>query len=171
MEENDFCKLNMEDRDRIRRKVIEALKKSGYDEGSMKQDGILRAFHGRGRTRDTDRGPRLSGQEAGTPGQVREGQHGDPGKGPPLSLARLLAETPIPFSIVATEKEAVVFDTITGNHEDGYGTFPTPKEAEQRLRDSYGVRIPSAQREGEAHPSHLLPPTMYNRNGTFAPTT
>ena len=72
-----------------------------------------------------------------------------------LALARLLAETPIPFAIVATETETVVFDTITGKTVGrGYGAFPSPKEAEQRLRDSSAVQIPPAQREREKRILH-----------------
>ena len=72
-----------------------------------------------------------------------------------LALARLLAETPIPFAIVANERDAAVFDTVTGKAVgQGYDAFPGPKEAEQRLRDSSDVRIPSAQRERERRILH-----------------
>jgi len=154
MEETDFCKLNMADRERIARKVIEALKKAGYDEGSMKRDESYVLATEEGELRIPievlaylDRKPALLVKCVRGNMATRER--------PSLSLARLLAETPIPFSIVATEKEAVVFDTITGKTVGrGYGAFPTPKEAQQRLRDSSGVRIPPAQREREKRILH-----------------
>jgi hypothetical protein len=74
---------------------------------------------------------------------------------PSLSLARLLAEPPIPYAIVTTEREAVVFDTITGKTVGrGYGAFPSPEEAEQRLQDSSDFQVPPAQREREKRILH-----------------
>ncbi len=154
MEETDFCKLNMADRDRIRRKVIEALKKSGYDEGSMQEDESFVLDTEEGELRipievlvRLDRKPALLVKCVRGNMATRER--------PSLALARLLTETLIPFAIVATEKEAVVFDTMTGKTVGrGYGAFPSPKEAEQRLRDSSGVQVPPAQREREKRILH-----------------
>ena len=154
MEENDFCKLNMADRDLIRRKVIEALKRSGYDEGSMKQDESF--------ILDTEEG------ELSIPIEVLVYLDRKPAllvkcvrgnmatrERPSLALARLLTEKPIPFAIVATDREVVVFDTMTGKTVGrGYGAFPSPEEAKQRLRDSSDFRIPPAQREREKRILH-----------------
>ena len=72
-----------------------------------------------------------------------------------LSLARLLAEKPVPFAIVANERDAVVFDTMTGKVVGrGYGAFPDPKEAEQRLRESTASSIPPAQQDREKRILH-----------------
>ena len=154
MEETDFCRLNMEDRDRIRRKVIEALKKAGYDEAWMKQDESFVLATEEGELRIpievlvyVDDKPALLVKCVRGNMATRER--------PSLALARLLTESLIPFAIVTTEREAVVFDTITGKTVGrGYGAFPSPKEAEQRLRDSSGVQIPPAQREREKRILH-----------------
>jgi hypothetical protein len=144
----------MADRDRIRRKVIEALKRSGYDEGSMKQDKsyIL----------DTEEG------ELSIPIEVLVYLDQKPAllvkcvrgnmatrERPSLSLARLLTEKPIPFAIVATDTEVVVFDTMTGKTVGrGYRAFPGPEEAKQRLLDSFDFQVPPAQREREKRILH-----------------
>lgn len=154
MEENDFCKLNMADRDRIRTKVIEALKRSGYDEGSMRQDESFVLATEEGELRIPievlvylDKKPTLLVKCVRGNMATRER--------PSLSLARLLFEKPIPFAIVATEREAVVFDTATGKTVGrGYGAFPSPQEAEQRLRDSSDFQVPSAQQEREKRILH-----------------
>lgn len=154
MEETDFCKLNMADRDRIRRKVIEALKRSGYDEGSMRQDESFVLATEEGEIRIPievlvylDHQPVLLVKCVRGNMATRER--------PSLSLARLLFEKPIPFAIVATEREAVVFDTTTGKTVGrGYGAFPSPREAEQRLRDSSDFQVPPAQREREKRILH-----------------
>jgi len=154
MEENDFCKLNMEDRDRIRRKVIEALTKAGYDEGSMKQEESFVLTTEEGELRIpievlvyVDDRPALLVKCVRGNMATRER--------PSLALARLLTERLIPFAIVATEREAVVFDTITGKTVGrGYGAFPSPNKAEQRLQDSSAVQIPPAQREREKRILH-----------------
>ena len=154
MEENDFCALNMADRDRIRRKVIEALKKAGYDEGLMKLDESFVLATEEGELRIPievlvylDKKPTLLVKCVRGNMATRER--------PSLSLARLLFERPIPFAIVATEREAVVFDTTTGKTVGrGYGAFPNPEEAEQRLRDSSDFRIPPAQQEREKRILH-----------------
>ena len=154
MEDEDFCALNLADRDRIRAKVIEALKKSGYDEGSMKQDISFVLSTEEGELRIPievlvclDKKPALLVKCVRGHLSTRERAS--------LSLARLLAEKPIPFAIVANERDAVVFDTITGKAVGkGYGAFPGPKEAEQRLRKSAAWRIPSAQREREERILH-----------------
>lgn len=154
MEETDFRKLNMADRDRIRKKVIEFLKRAGYHEGSMKQEESFVLATEEGELHIPievlvylDERPALLVKCVRGNMATRER--------PSVCLARLLAEKPIPFAIVATEKEAVVFDTITGKTVGrGYGGFPSPQEAEQRLRDSSGVRIPPAQREREKRILH-----------------
>jgi hypothetical protein len=154
MEETDFCKLNMADRYRIRKRVIEALKGAGYHENSMKQEESFVLTTKEGELQIPievlvylDERPALLVKCVRGNMATRER--------PSLSLARLHAETPIPFAIVATEKEAVVFDTITGKTVGrGYGSFPSPQEAEQRLRDSSGIRIPPAQREREKRILH-----------------
>ena len=154
MEENDFCKLNMADRDRLRGKVIEALKKSGYDEDSMKQDESFVLPTEEGELRIPievlvylDQKPALLVKCVRGNMAIRERAS--------LSLARLLSKEPIPFAIVTTETEAVVFDTITGKPVGrGYSAFPSPKEAEQRLRDSSDFQIPPAQREREKRILH-----------------
>ncbi len=154
MEDEDFCALNLADIDRIRAKVIEALKKSGYDEGSIKQDESFVLATEEGELRIPievlvylDQKPALLVKCVRGHLSTRERAS--------LSLARLLAEKPIPFAIVANETDAVVFDTITGKAVGkGYGAFPDPKEAEQRLRESAAWRIPSAQREREERILH-----------------
>ena len=154
MQENDFCRLNMEDRDRIRRKVVEALIKAGYDEGSMKMDESYVLTTEEGELRIPievlvylDEEPALLVKCVRGNMATRER--------PSLALARLLTERLIPFAIVTTEREAVVFDTMTGKTAGrGYRAFPTPKEAEQRLLDSSGFQVPPAQREREKRILH-----------------
>ena len=149
MEENDFCKLNMADRDRIRRKVIDALKKAGYDEGSMKLDESFVLGTEEGELPIPIEVLVYLDREAGAPGQVRQGQHGDPGKALPVPRTAP-HEKPMPFAIVATEREAVVFDTTRGKTVGrGYGAFPSPEEADQRLLDSSDFRMPPATAIGE----------------------
>jgi len=154
MDKNEFRELNMADRNRIRGKVVEALKDSGYDEASMKQDESF--------VLATEEG------ELRIPIEVLVHVHQKPAllvkcvrghlstrERASLALARLLAETPVPFAIVANEKDAAVFDTITGKAVcQGYGAFPGPREAEERLRDSSDVLIPPAQRERERRILH-----------------
>lgn len=154
MEETDFCALNMADRDRIRRKVIDALKESGYDEGSMRQDESFVLPTDEGELRIPieilvclDQAPTLLVKCVRGNMSTRERAS--------LSLARLLAEKPVPFAIVANERDAVVFDTITGKVVGrGYGAFPGPEEAKQRLRESGGSRIPPAQQDREKRILH-----------------
>ena len=149
MEENDFCVLNMADRDRIRRKVIAALKETGYDEGSMRQDESFVLATEEGELRipielvvTLHERPTLLVKCVRGNMSTRERAS--------VSLARLIAEQPIPFSIVANERDAVVFDTITGKVVGrGYGAFPNPAKAEQRLRDCSDFLIPSDQRVRE----------------------
>jgi len=154
VEDEDFCALNLADRDRIRAKVIEALKEAGYDEGAMEQDESFVLATEEGELRIPievlvclDKKPALLVKCVRGHLSTRERAS--------LSLARLLAEKPIPFAIVANETDAVVFDTITGKAVGkGYGAFPDPKEAEQGLRESAAWRIPSAQREREERILH-----------------
>jgi hypothetical protein len=154
MEETDFCKLNMADRDRIRRQVIEALKKAGYDEAWMKQDESFVLATEEGELRIPIEVLVCLDQKAALLVKCVRGNMATRERAS-LALARLLAETPIPFAIVATEKEAVVFDTITGKTVGrGYGGFPSPEEAKQRLRDSSDFQIPPAQREREKRILH-----------------
>jgi hypothetical protein len=154
MEEDDFCALNLADRDRIRRKVIDALKRSGYDEGSMKQEESFVLDTEEGELcipievlAYVDRKPALLVKCVRGNMATRERAS--------LSLARLLFEEPIPFAAVTTEREAVVFDTMTGRTVGrGYNAFPSPKEVEQRLRDASSFRIPSDQKEREKRILH-----------------
>jgi len=149
METKGFAALNAADRDRIRRRVIAALKEAGYAECSMRQDESFVLA-----TEECelhipieiivclDEGPALLVKCVRGNTSTRERAS--------LSLARLLAEKPIPFAIVANESDAVVFDTITGKATGrGYRAFPDPARAEQRLRDCTDFLIPSAQRKRE----------------------
>ena len=154
MDKNEFRELNRADRNRIRGMVIQALKDSGYDEASMKQEESFVLATEEGELRIPievlvylDDRPALLVKCVRGHLSTRERAS--------LALARLLAETPIPFAIVANERDAAVFDTVTGKAVgQGYDAFPGPKEAEQRLRDSSDVRIPSAQRERERRILH-----------------
>ncbi len=155
MEDNDFCALNMADRERIRGKVIETLKQAGYDEGSMKLDqSFAVATEGEGELVipieilvHLDNEPALLVKCVRGNMATRER--------PALALARLLKDRPIPFAAVTTEREAVVFDAITGKPVGrGYGAFPGPAEAEQRLRDAADVRVPPDQQEREKRILH-----------------
>jgi hypothetical protein len=146
MEEADFCALNMADRDRIRKKVIAALKKAGYDDRSMRQDESFVLATKQGDLRipieiivTLDDNPALLVKCVRGHTSTRERAS--------LSLARLLGERPIPFSIVANERDAVVFDTISGKAVGrGYGAFPSPANTEERLRVCADFLIPSDQR-------------------------
>jgi hypothetical protein len=154
MEEDNFCALNMADRDRIRRKVMEALKKHGYDETAMRQDASF--------VLDTDEGAFQIPIEilvflAETPALLVKCVRGNMAtrERPSLSLARLMAEQPIPFAIVATDRDAVVFDTLTGKVVGrGYGAFPSLQEAKQKLRESAASRVPPEQQERERRILH-----------------
>lgn len=154
MEKTDFCARNMADRERIRQKVIDALKMCGYDEGSMRQDESFALATEEGDLRIPieilvclDQTPTLLVKCVRGNMSARERAS--------LSLARLLAERPVPFAIVANERDAVVFDTMTGKVVGrGYGAFPGPKEAEERLQQSSASSIPSAQREREKRILH-----------------
>jgi hypothetical protein len=154
MEENDFCALNMADRDRIRRQVIDVLKQSGYDEGAMKLEESFALDTEEGEISipievlvHVDRKPALLVKCVRGNMATRER--------PSLSLARLLLDEPIPFAVVTTETEAVVFDTLTGKTVGrGYGAFPSPTDAKQRLRDASGFRIPPEQKEREKRILH-----------------
>jgi len=154
MEETDFCRLNMEDRDRIRRRVIEALKRAGYEEGSMKQEESFVLATEEGELRIpiellvyVDDKPALLVKCVRGNMATRER--------PSLALARLLYESLIPFAIVTTEREAVVFDTMTGKTVGrGYRAFPSPEEAEQRFQHSRDFQVPPAQREREKRILH-----------------
>lgn len=149
MEETDFCALNRADRDQIRAKVIEALKEAGYDEGSMRLDESFLLSTKEGELRIPieivvylDARPALLVKCVRGNMSTRERAS--------LSLARLLAEQPVPFSVVANERDAVVYDTITGKAVGrGYRGFPTPADAERRLRDCTDFLVPSAQRVRE----------------------
>jgi hypothetical protein len=149
MEETDFCALNRADRDRIRTKVVAALREAGYDEGSMRQDEwfVLATKE------DELRIPiEIVVYLAERPALLVKCVRGNMStrERASLSLARLLAERPIPFSIVANETDAVVFDAITGKVVGrGYRDFPSPANAEKRLRDCAEFLIPSAQRVRE----------------------
>ena len=146
MDTRTFCSLNMADRDRICRKVIGALKQAGYDERSMRQNESFVLATKEGELRipieivvTLDERPALLVKCVRGNMSTRERAS--------VSLARLLAEKPIPFSIVANERDAVVFDTITGEAVGrGYRAFPSPANAEQRLRECTDFLIPSAQR-------------------------
>jgi hypothetical protein len=146
METKDFASRNMADRDRIRRKVIVALKEAGFDERSMRQDESYVLATKEGDLQIPieiivylDERPALLVKCVRGNMATRERAS--------LSLARLLAERPIPFAIVANERDALVFDTITGKSVGrGYRAFPLPTHAEQRLRDCADLLIPSAQR-------------------------
>jgi hypothetical protein len=154
MEEDNFCALNMADRDRIRRKVMEALKRRGWDEGSMRQDTSF--------VLETDEGEFQIPIEilvflAETPALLVKCVRGNMAtrERPSLSLARLIAEQPIPFAIVATERDAVVFDTMSGKVLGrGYGAFPRLEEAKQKLLESVASRVPPEQQERERRILH-----------------
>ena len=149
METKSFAALNAADRDRIREKVAGALKQAGYDEGRMRYDEsyVLDTEEGELRVPIEiivylDERPALLVKCVRGNMSTRERAS--------LSLARLLAEKPIPFAIVANERDAVVFDAITGKATGrGYQAFPDPARAEQRLRDCTDFLIPSAQRKRE----------------------
>lgn len=67
-----------------------------------------------------------------------------------VALARLLKDRPIPFAIVASESDAVVFDALTGKVVGhGYDAFPTPEEAGRKLPDASAFVIPSERHEKE----------------------
>ena len=154
MEDADFCRLNMEDRNRIRGKAVEALKKAGYDEGSMKQEESFVLATEEGELRIpiellvyVDDKPALLVKCVRGNMATRER--------PSLALARLLTESLIPFAIVTTEREAVVFDTMTGKTVGrGYSAFPRLEEAKKRLLDSRDFQVPPAQREREKRILH-----------------
>lgn len=154
MEKNEFRELNMADRDRIRGKVIEALKKSGYDEASMKQNESFVLATQEGELRIPIEILVYLNQKPALLVKCVRG-HLSTRERAALALARLLTETPVPFAIVANETDAAVFDTITGKAVgQGYGGFPGPKEAEPRLRDSSDLPVPSEQRERERRILH-----------------
>jgi hypothetical protein len=149
METTEFCLLNAADRDRIRQKVLLALIRLGYDEGSMRLDESL--------VLDTEEG------ELRVPIEILVSLNRDPillvkcvrgnlgtRERASVALARLLKDRPIPFAIVANESDAVVFDTITGQAVGhGYGAFPAPEEASERIPKARAFVIPSDRREKE----------------------
>jgi hypothetical protein len=150
MDTKGFAALNAADRDRIREKVTDALKEVGYNEDSMRRDESYVLDTEEGEIRIPieiivylDERPALLVKCVRGNMSTRERAS--------LSLARLLAEKPIPFAIVANERDAVVFDAITGKATGrGYQAFPGPARAEQRLRDCTDFLISSAQRKREA---------------------
>ena len=149
MDTKSFAAMNAADRDRIWDKVVGALKQAGYDEGRMRYDESYVLDTEEGELRIPieiivylDDRPVLLVKCVRGNMSTRERAS--------LSLARLLAEKPIPFAIVANERDAVVIDTITGKPTGyGYRAFPDPARAEQRLRDCTDFLIPSAQRKRE----------------------
>ncbi len=149
MEESGFCALNRADRDRIRTKVIAALKEAGYEEGSMRQDEWFVLATKEGELRIPIEILVCLGERPTILVKCVRGNTSTRERAS-LSLARLLAERPIPFSIVANETDAVVFDAITGQAVGrGYRDFPSPANAERRLRACTDFLIPSAQRVRE----------------------
>jgi hypothetical protein len=149
MEEDAFGSLNRRDRDWIRRKVLSALVEAGFDEASMRLDEPFSLTTKEGALEIPieilaciDRRPALLVKCVKGYTSTRERAA--------VALARLLAEPPVPFAIVANEKEAVVYDTITGKAVgQGYGGIPRRAEAEQKLQEYDDFRIPSDQRTRE----------------------
>ncbi len=153
--DSNFRTLNMADRDRIRRQVIEALKTAGYDENSMRLDESFVLTTEEGELCIPIEILVCLDQEPALLIKCVRG-HLSTRERASLSLARLMAdERPIPYAIVANETDAVVFDTITGKAVGkGYRAFPGPKEAEVRLRQSPEARISSPQRRREERILH-----------------
>ena len=149
MEETHPAFLHEADRDRICRRVIDALMEQGYDEGSMRRTEAFVLTTEEGELHiPIDVLVHLEGRPVLLFKCVRG--HLSTRERAALSLARLLGEKPIPFAIVANETDAAVFDAITGKSVGhGYGAFPSPETTLQRLRESAGTRIPAAQRERE----------------------
>ena len=149
MEQDSFCALNRVDREWVRKKVIGALREAGFDEGSMKLDESFVLATKDGELQIPieimvclDQKPIVLVKCVRGYMSTRERAA--------VALARLLADTPIPFAIVANEKDAVVYDAITGKAVGrGYRAFPRPPEAEQRLKDCTDFRIPPDQRMRE----------------------
>jgi len=149
MDTESFAALNAADRIRIREKVTEALKVTGYDEGSMRQDEsyVLKTQEGELRIPievvvQLNQRPAILVKCVRGNLSTRERAS--------VCLARLLVEHPIPFAIVANETDAVVFDAMTGKAVGhGYQAFPRPAAAEERLRECADFLIPPAQRARE----------------------
>ncbi len=149
MEETNPAFPHTADRDPICRRVVHGLKELGYDEGALKRDENFVLATEEGELQIPidalvylDRRPVLLVKCVRGHLSTRERAA--------VSLARLLAERPVPFAIVASETDAVVFDTVTGKPvSHGYGAFPTPADARQRARETAEILIPPAQRERE----------------------
>jgi len=140
---------NAADRDRIRSRVIQALREANHDEGSVDLDGSFVLDTEDGELRipielivRVDRRPALLVKCVRGHLSTRERAS--------VSLARLLAEHPVPFAIVANERDAVVIDAMTGKAVgQGYGAFPRPEALRQRLEECADLAVPPAQRERE----------------------
>lgn len=136
-------------RDRIRQKVVETLRRAGYEEGSIRLDESY--------TLKTEDGSLEIPIEAvvfhqQVPSILVKCVHGNLStrERASLALARLLYEQPIPFAIVAGDTDAVVFDTRTGRAVgNGYGAFPSRDALEQRLEEGVGFAIPAEQQARE----------------------
>ncbi len=67
-----------------------------------------------------------------------------------LSMARLLTIPPIPFAVVANEKDVIVMETITGKIIGyGYDSLPAPKKVKGSLDQGVKSALSAEQKERE----------------------